>query len=115
MGVEKGEGESAVCASSTQTRSRRQDFNKVKVHRGNGVALGQERIGSADEVVAWIAFYGVAVEVQKAAFSRARAHQFESVTPGDGQEEAVQIVESIGTLAPNLKPKIHLGVGKGDL
>ena len=86
MGVEKGEGESAVCASSAQTCSGGEDLNEVKVYRGKDVAFGEDRIGPADQVVAWVAFDGVAVEVQKALFSGAWAHQFKCVIPGYRQE-----------------------------
>ena len=86
----------------------------MEVDRREGVSLGEQGMGTADEVVLGCARDGQPVQMKGASVSRSRGGDLQRVAPGNGEEEAIEGMESILAAMPDLKPKVDLGVGEGD-
>ena len=111
--VEQGQGEGTIRTAPAETRLGGKGLDEVEVDRREGVLLGEQGMGTADEVVL--------------GFPRDRApcrcRVYPSPVPGwrpptcrtrEWEEEAIEGMESILAAMPDLKPKVDLGVGEGD-
>ena len=112
--VEQGQGEGAICTASAETGAGGEGLDEVEVDRREGVSLGEQGVGTADEVVLGGASDRPSVQMEGASVSRSGGGDLQRVAPRNGEEEAVEGMEPILTAVSNLEPKVDLGVGEGD-
>ena len=112
--VEQHQCGGAIRAAAPQSGAGRNGFDEVEVAGRNREVPLKKAVGAHDEVVLCRACNGISSQMQGDVVAAARGGDFDRVAPRNGQEQAVQFVEPIGTPAADLKPDIDFGVGEGD-
>lgn len=116
MSIDQAQGKCAVGAASAKASSGGYGFDQMKICSGEVELVVECVVGPLDQIVGHGASHRIALEMKFAArLAVSRCCDFKGVTPGNGNEQAVDGVKSIGASAFDLESEVDFGIGESHL
>ena len=105
---------SAIRTASAEPGSHGNGLYEVKTDVGYVMGVFEELVSPKDDVVLQAARNGLAMGRDAGICCVRSGFDFERVAPWNGDENALYVMEAIGSFSQDAKPQIDLGIRKTD-